>query len=229
MALNGCSSDSTAKGGGDSGAGGAKSTGGRKSTGGGTSAGGKSGGTASGGAGGTAAGGLGGATTCTSAVETACDGPEDCPSGQRCCGEYNQGGYDKFGCYASCSAPGGAGGAGGAGGMAAMTMGPILFELCHPGDTCEDSTAQCLTSSYLPNSLSRCLPSMLVGVAMGSPPDASLGQGKNQVNCGTDVCGSTQKCCVRQPLGAYCAPKSDTCVCNPKMPEGGTPDAASGG
>jgi hypothetical protein len=144
---------------------------------------------------------------CILAGPTVWEGPEDCPSGQHCCGEYNGGGYDKFNCMPSC-APSDAGAAAGFG------MGAILFELCHPGDTCQDSTAMCLTSPYLPGSLSRCLPSMLMGQTSGNPPDTSLGKGAHEVNCGNAVCGADEECCVRQPLEPYCAPKGTACACD---------------
>jgi hypothetical protein len=103
-----------------------------------------------------------------------------------------------------------------------MMGAPLWFELCHAGDTCEDTTATCLTSSFLPNSLSRCLPQQLVGMAMGSPPNATLGNNKDEVNCGSAVCGASEQCCIRMPLAPYCAPKSATCACT-------APDAGAGG
>lgn len=201
---SGCSSDETpAAVTGDSGTGGKSGTGGRRATGGSTT----STGAASG------AGGGGGAATCTAALGTACDGAEDCPSGQHCCGRYQQR-YTEIGCFASCTALQGDAGP--------MMGAPLWFELCHAGDTCEDTTATCLTSSFLPGSLSRCLPSSLMGMAMGSPPDATLGKVKNEVNCGTAVCGASEQCCIRMPLAPYCAPKSATCGCT-------EPDAGGGG
>jgi hypothetical protein len=168
-------------------------------------------------------GGMGGATTCAMAVPTVCDGAEDCPAGQRCCGEYSGGGYDKFGCFDSCAATGAAGAAGAAGAPGMGAMGPILFEMCHAGDTCEDMTAMCLTSPYLPSSLPRCLPMMLMGSTMGGPPDMSLGKGAGKINCGEAVCGAGEECCVRQPLAPYCAPKGSACSCTFTTPEAGTP------
>jgi len=216
LGLVACASDngiSTGDGGEDSGhmstGGKHTGTGGRTSTGGSTANGGNSG------TGGTTAGGM-----CALAVPTECDGPEDCPSGQHCCGEYNMG-YDKFSCMPSCLA--GAAGAGGAAG--APGMGPILFELCHPGDTCEDSTAMCLTSPYLPGSLSRCLGSMFMAQTSGNPPDKSLGNGAHELNCGSAVCGSDEECCIRQPLAPYCAPKGTKCACDfTPSTDGGTKD-----
>jgi hypothetical protein len=205
LAFAACASDNGPAGpdgGEDSGTGGKKmGTGGRTSTGG------SSGSAAKGGTSG--GGGAAGSGMCTMAVATECDGAEDCPSGQQCCGEYN-GGYDKFSCKPSC-APSDAGAAAGLG----MTF---LFQLCHAGDTCEDSTAMCLTSPYLPMSFSRCLPAMLQGQTSGNPPDTSLGKGAHEVNCGSAVCGSDEECCIRQPLEPYCAPKGTTCSCDYKAP-----------
>jgi hypothetical protein len=112
-------------------------------------------------------------------------------------------------------------------------MAPLVFELCHAGDTCEDSTAQCLTSAYLPTSLNRCLPASLMGMATGNPPDTSLGKDPKSVNCGSAVCGASEQCCLRQPLEPYCAPKGATCTCDHQpgsvteagAPEAGVPDA----
>jgi hypothetical protein len=157
------------------------------------------------------------ASTCTSSVGTACDGPEDCPSGQRCCGKWEQE-YTEFGCYASCDALTGDAMPGPGGG------GALWFDLCHPGDTCEVMGAECLTSPmYLPPSLSRCY-----DPGSGSAPNASLGRGAGQVNCGSDVCGAGEKCCLRGPmLDPYCAPSSATCSCTPPEPQPDAgPDAA---
>lgn len=170
-----------------------KSTGGAKSTAGSTS-----------GGGGTTA--VDAASTCTAPVDVTCDGPEDCPAGQRCCGQWNQE-YQKFGCFDSCIAQ-------------QVDAGMALwFDLCHPGDTCEDSTATCLTSMYLPSSLSRCYNT-------GNPPDPKLAAGKGEINCGADVCGAGEKCCMRgATLTPYCAPSAATCECTKPQ---GTKDAGKG-
>jgi hypothetical protein len=226
LVIGACSSDEPASSG-DGGVdgGGGKGTGG-KATGG--SAGKAGAGGSSAGASG--AGGASGATGCTAAAMTECDGAEDCPTGKRCCGEYVMGvGYNKFGCYDTCGT--GMGGMGGA----PNPMAPLVFELCHAGDTCEDSTAMCLTSAYLPGSLSRCLPAQLMGMAMGGPPNTSLGKGAGEINCGTGVCGDGEECCVHEPGAPYCAPKGSACTCDsvppeagaPPVPEAGVPDAST--
>lgn len=212
LALAACASDNGPSGA-DAGEDSGPSTGGKSGgTGGHAGSGGSAGKTAAGGSAGN--GGSAGSSMCTVTAGTECDGPEDCPTGQHCCGEYNgSGAYDRFSCMASCTADAGAG----------LGGGPLLFELCHGGDTCEDSTAMCLTSPYLPMSLSRCLPAMLVGQTMGAPPDASLGKAAHAVNCGSAVCGSGEECCVRQPLAPYCAPKGTACSCDHvAAPDAGT-------
>jgi hypothetical protein len=161
--------------------------------------------------------GGGGMDAGCSAVPTTCDGAEDCPSGQRCCGRV-QGmqpafRYVEFGCFASCnmSADGGPLPEGGGG-----LGGPTWLELCHAGDTCENSMYQCLTSQYLPNSFSRCFTP-----ADAAAPNPGLGKAANAVNCGNAVCSAGEKCCIRQPLEPYCAPASETCQCERTQPEGG--------
>jgi len=212
--FSGCSSDEEHSSTTDAGAGGQTGTGGHTGSGGGTSA--SGGGSSSG-------GGASEAGTCTVAVGTPCDDKEDCPNGQLCCGKYQQG-YVEFGCYDSCLALAGDAG-GGLGGFG----GPLWFELCNPKDTCEDTTAQCLTSPYLPSPLTRCLPAQLMGMAMGGTPDATFSHDKNAINCGTSVCGADEECCVRQPLEPYCAPKGAACDCNGGAPkaDGGKPEDAS--
>src|SRR5689334_7116150 len=112
--FSGCSSDtSSLPAAQEAGAGGSKSTGGHTSSSGGSSTAG-------------ASGASGAANSCTVAVSTTCDGKEDCPAGQRCCGTLSIGGglagmgtgttgYTKFGCYDTCALPD-AGGGGDAGG-----------------------------------------------------------------------------------------------------------------
>lgn len=163
----------------------------------------------------------GGATqTCSFAVGTTCDGKEDCPAGQLCCGSVMVGmgmgtsgtHYTKFGCYDSCTALGGD--------ASPMAGGLLYYEVCNPADTCEDTTATCGTSQFLPDSLSRCLPANTM--AMNGTPDSTLNHNKNEINCGKSVCGATEQCCIRQPLDPYCAPKTATCECNaPGSGDGG--------
>ncbi|HEX7671299.1 MAG TPA: hypothetical protein VF395_17010, partial [Polyangiaceae bacterium] len=102
----------------------------------------------------------------------------------------------------------------------------LWFDLCHPGDACEDPTATCLTSTYLPASLSRCYNT-------GNPPDTKLGKGKGEINCGGEVCGAGEKCCMRGvTLTPYCAPSGAACECTKPVPStdaGKTAPDAGGG
>ena len=210
---SGCSTSTSAAGpSGEAGVGGsdsgAKGTGGKGT--GGKSAGGKTG---SGGAtaGGGAGSGAGGATgTCTTAVAVACDGPEDCPTGKLCCGKWDQE-YVQFGCFTSCQA------------QLADAGGARWFDLCHPGgQACEDPTQQCLNSTYLPTSLARCYTS-------GDPPPATLGTAAGKVNCGANVCGTGEKCCLRGTLDPYCTPSGTACSCTATGTTTTPADAATGG
>jgi hypothetical protein len=115
--------------------------------------------------------GAAGGPSCLQAVAVTCDGAEDCPSGQKCCGKWDQE-YVEFGCFDSCEALNADAGFG-------MV---VWFDLCHPGDACEDPAAQCLTSTYLPSSLSRCYDT-------GTEPDPGLAARAAEINCGQEVCG----------------------------------------
>jgi len=138
---------------------------------------------------------------CTVVAALPCDGAEDCPSGQRCCGRLAGLAYVEFGCFESC--------------LGLPDAGAMSFwrELCHAGDPCE-SGSSCLTSQYLLASLARC-------DVVGAPPDPGLDRAKGRINCGTNVCGDGEKCCVRSPHPPYCAPKAASCECRPG--DGGPP------
>ena len=149
--------------------------------------------------------------TCQSAEEIPCDGPEDCPTGKHCCTDLGGGGPTKTACYDSCVAL-----------LADASTTPGTWrELCHAGDTCEDSTFQCRTSQFLPSWLTRCNVS-----GMGNLAPTNLDTSANRVNCGAGICAAGQKCCAVQPASgqpiAYCADKSADCKCHP--PDGGTPE-----
>jgi len=151
---------------------------------------------------------------CSLLVAAECDGNEDCPGGQVCCGTLDGGAglrYSSIKCQESCEAP--------AGGR----------QICHPGDPCpvpgdgglpEASTPSCRRSLILPPYLAVCttpnplLPNELVG-----QPAAP-----NTVNCGeTLTCGAGMKCCVLGSWDAatrattlragYCAPVAEDCDC----------------
>ncbi|MBM4362850.1 MAG: hypothetical protein FJ104_09240 [Deltaproteobacteria bacterium] len=199
----------------DAGGTGGKGSGGRGSGGSGTGTGGSGAGTGGSGTGGsgTGTGGSGASPLCTVAVAVPCDGSEDCPSGQMCCGQWNDR-YVEFGCHDSCAA------------LASDSGQATWFQLCHGGDTCEDTAAQCLTSQYLPTSLSRCYDT-------GSEPDPTLAKGAGEVNCGGDVCGAGEQCCLRGAAIPYCAPAGAACECTPTAPpdagsDASTPDGSTG-
>ena len=158
-----------------------------------------------------------------------CDGPEDCPAGNHCCGTLGMdatGGiaYSSVACLPSCGAgdAGGAADAGGMGGLGGLGGGlGLMLELCHAGDTCEDSTTQCSSSMYLPAFIYRCY---TMGTAV--PATATGGAG---VHCGAATCGAGEECCLRAPGDPYCAPAGEACSCaGPAGADGGSDaDAAS--
>jgi hypothetical protein len=154
-----------------------------------------------------------------------CDGPEDCPTGQLCCGSLGMGAggiaYTNIACQPSC-APADAGAASDAappGGLA------LVLELCHAGGTCHDNPMyMCSSSTYLPSFLYRCY---TMGAA--APATATGGPG---VNCGSTTCGAGQECCVRGPtdMSPYCAPVGQACSCaGPSSDGGSTTDAGNAG
>jgi hypothetical protein len=149
---------------------------------------------------------------CTSLLEVPCDGPEDCPSGQRCCGTYGGAGYSRIECLASCAATGDGG------------PGGTVLEICHPGATCEDSTYTCQTSDIgaLPDFLFRCYSQ---GVDPTTTPPSTAA---DEVNCGASTCGAGEKCCLREPSDPYCAPMGQDCTCAVPMPDGGGAEAGDG-
>jgi hypothetical protein len=143
------------------------------------------------------------ANDCTTLVPVVCDGPEDCPSGNSCCGLYSGGSYSQFACMPSCADAGAPGDAGGL---------SLWFEMCHAGQMCK--TGMCLTSMFLPSFLYRCYTS-------GSAPDAGATGGPG-VNCGSTTCATGEECCLRQPHDAYCAPAGTQCACQgPAQVDGG--------
>jgi hypothetical protein len=71
-------------------------------------------------------------------LEVLCDGPEDCASGQMCCGFYDGTQYTRTECRSSC----------------VMQNGE--FEMCHQGAQCATPGTTCSTSPSLPPYLLRC-------------------------------------------------------------------------
>ena len=76
------------------------------------------------------------------AFQAACDGPEDCPASQSCCGLLDATAtfYTRLACQTSC-----------------------LFannqrQICHGNTDCRESGHICTTSTALPTNLMRCRP-----------------------------------------------------------------------
>jgi hypothetical protein len=136
---------------------------------------------------------------CTSLNALPCDGAEDCPKGQLCCGRReSQSTYTGFGCFPSC--------------LTAPDPGPtaVWLQICHAGEVCEDKTAgvACTTSQLLPSTLARC-----ASAGGSAPPSATPTPG--EIRCGTTglVCSPGESCCVRPPHDPYCAPAGTACAC----------------
>jgi hypothetical protein len=139
-----------------------------------------------------------------------CDGNEDCPSGQTCCGLLNPNGgaYDKVTCQDKCE-------------------GDTVRPICHDGDVCpnpnpgpDGSAPLCIRSTILPAYLAIC------GVPGTFTPKGFVGKpaAAHQINCGPDLsCGPGTKCCVlttwdaatraQAPTGGYCAKTDEICSC----------------
>lgn len=157
---------------------------------------------------------------CYSLVAAECDGNEDCPSGQICCGMFDGGAlrYNSIRCQETCD--------GSAGGI----------ELCHPGDVCpnaedagipDGSAPVCHHSVLLPPYLAVC------GTPIAGVPTDLIDRpaAAQEVNCGeTLVCGAGMKCCVLGSWDAatqttttregYCAAMDEDCTCT-SAPDGG--------
>src|SRR5260221_3398881 len=91
---------------------------------------------------------------CRSIVAIPCDGPEDCAPGNVCCARWNFGLYDRFGCFASCSA-------------ASITDRGIWRAVCHSTADCPEAADTCRGASGLPAMLRRCYPGSATGDAGG--------------------------------------------------------------
>lgn len=150
-------------------------------------------------------------TFCSFQTTAECDGQEDCPSGQTCCGllDPNGGGYTAVKCQDTCP--------------------EAQFRVvCHEGDPCpqpavpgpDGSAPLCVRSTILPGYLGIC------GVVGTFTPKGFVGKppAPDAINCGPDLaCGPGTKCCVlttwdaatraQAPTGGYCAKTSETCSC----------------
>lgn len=157
-----------------------------------------------------------GSSECSSTLGVECDGAEDCPGEQVCCGTYSQAsfGYLSMVCADTCGE---------------MNQ----RELCHPGDTCADPEFVCRASQLLPFSfLSICAaPTNMVGDATGT-------EIAGQIVCGDDTCEvGTEQCCLRSGidleaftrnvLDPVCIPLEEECSCELEIDDG--PDGIDGG
>ena len=134
--------------------------------------------------------------TCDVLAAVTCDGAEDCPSGEICCGRYDGANFVEFGCFSSC------------GDMPATGSNDAAWrQICHAADTCENPMDTCTTSQALPPTLTRCIS------GFGSPADPATDSSAGRINCGSTLCEVGEQCCLREPGGAYCAPSGTRCRC----------------
>ena len=171
--------------------------------------------------------------TCTSIMAAYCDGPEDCPGDQQCCGQFGGGGYASFTCEDSC--------------VELAQQGEVWSEICHPGQECDQPLPtdggmpggqmpallpdgglvpyECRVGTmYLPEFWPRCRDT-------GTEPTEAGSTAAGEINCGEDVCGAGQKCCYALEESqmasqgvAHCAPADAPCTCSGS---GGGDDAGS--
>ena len=141
---------------------------------------------------------------CAVVIDARCDGDEDCPDAQVCCGTLSGAGfhYEALGCAETCD--------GASGG----------YRICHQNELCEDEALVCRRSSILPAYFAICAAaSDLVPTTFEGTSTAA-----GEVRCGAElVCGSGQKCCVLTGFDAasgarfdrpgYCAPADAECSC----------------
>jgi hypothetical protein len=139
---------------------------------------------------------------CRQLIDVTCDGAEDCPSGEMCCGHY-QGGYREFVCAPDCAAE-------------QIAQGGEWSQICHPGDSCVNPSYECRQNTdFLPDYLYRCRDT-------GEAPRRTGSVAPGEVNCGDAVCGSGEKCCVSVLPGVpvsglpVCVPSDQTCSCTPQ-------------
>jgi len=162
---------------------------------------------------------------CVAIIAVNCDGPEDCGSGQQCCGRYNGGSYDKFICATSCD-------------DAANAEAGTWSEICHPGQACTNPDYSCAAIQYLPDFLYRCRDT---GTLLCGQPNAvmdacveAVTSGPDEITCGDIKCGAAEKCCIRltgedAPREPYCAPADSACQCVTESAntDGGTSDSGT--
>src|SRR5262249_46486253 len=156
---------------------------------------------------------------CRSLVTVPCDGPEDCPARDVCCGRASYGVYDAFGCFPSCT-------------VATHGDRGVWNELCHSPVDCQLPGDACVPSSGLPSNIGRCTPVSAPDNGADADADAAesgprplapeAGPGARDgsapgldegVSCGATRCEPGISCCRRDPGDAYCIPRGRACAC----------------
>jgi hypothetical protein len=141
---------------------------------------------------------------CSLQVGAECDGTEDCPKGEVCCGKLADlvPWYETISCQKSCPLP-------------------QSYEICHAGTKCRDGS-QCRRSVIIPHEF--------IGIcSIAGRDEKPTGDAlKGEVACGPTTCQvGTQKCCLNAkvtfsspPMAepAYCAPLSAGCLCDEMPP-----------
>jgi hypothetical protein len=136
---------------------------------------------------------------CSLKVGAECDGSEDCPHGQVCCGQFDTTfiTYRQIRCETQCGEPN--------------------VEFCHPGDTCQDGS-NCTHSVIVPFDF------VAVCKTQEQPGSLTGTRVAGEIACGDTTCDShSEQCCLRArvnlvpalPVGLtpYCAPRGTDCDC----------------
>ncbi|MBN1656311.1 MAG: hypothetical protein JXA30_21255 [Deltaproteobacteria bacterium] len=170
-----------------------------------------------------------GKKTCSLLLGVECDGDEDCPNGEVCCGTYRSTqatpGYTSIDCQPTCGFDYNfVSDADDDAGMQDLPdveeMPDMMFKLCHKGEDCsvEGSDAgtgeACWSSSVLPPFLAVCLSSSMT---FGEPAsDMTANAVAGEINCGDETCTvGNEKCCLTDFTGdAYCTEIDKECDCD---------------
>ncbi|MDH5674882.1 MAG: hypothetical protein OEZ06_22320 [Myxococcales bacterium] len=155
------------------------------------------------------------AGACSLLVGARCDGDEDCPGAQVCCGTFNQASftYDSIECADRCDTAN-------------------RYRLCHPGESCLVEGRLCTRSRVLPYEFISLCTMPVTGVVEGTGV-AEAGR----IACGDSSCEAAREhCCLRGVSGGgpfsttalepYCAPLDEACRC--ELPTDTAQDAGSG-
>jgi hypothetical protein len=161
--------------------------------------------------------------TCRMLLTIPCDGPEDCPGAEACCGRASFGVYDAFGCFPTCA-------------VATNADRGLWRELCHSPADCREPGSACVGEPNLPASVGRCAPASppdsgpsatdaseagprpVLREAGTDAPDGSGAGVDNGVGCGDERCEPGLSCCRREPAAPYCVPRGGACTCEGPRP-----------